>query len=89
MGFYVYIIQSQLDGRFYKGFSEHPLLRLTQHNQGQTQSTKPFIPWVLVYVEQLPSKASALQREKNLKKATRQRILSLLSHPKNMVHLFK
>ncbi|AXY75401.1 GIY-YIG nuclease family protein [Paraflavitalea soli] len=88
MSFYVYIIQSKVDESFYKGFSEDPLKRLLQHNAGETLSTRFLIPWKLVYVEQMASKTEALIREKNLKKATRERIHALLTHPKNIVIQF-
>ena len=88
MPFYVYIIQSQVDESFYKGFSEDPCKRLIQHNQGETFSTQRLVPWKLVYVESLQSKKEALVRERNLKKATRERIMALLIHPKNIVHQF-
>ena len=88
MAFYVYIIQSEKDGRFYKGFSENPVIRLCQHNAGETASTMHLCPWKLVYVEEFHSKSEALIREKNLKKATRERIIALLTHEKNMVNLF-
>jgi len=88
MAFYVYIIQSEVDGSFYKGFSENPLLRLQQHNEGQTSSTRFLRPWKLVFVEEMASKKEALIREKNLKKATRERLSALLIHPKNIVNRF-
>ncbi len=88
MAFYVYIIQSQIDKSFYKGFSEDPCKRLIQHNAGETISTRHLAPWKLVYVELLSSKTEALIRERNLKKATRERIMALLVHPKNIVHQF-
>jgi hypothetical protein len=40
------------------------------------------IPWRLVYVEEMNSKREALIREKNLKKATIERIRALIDHPK-------
>jgi putative endonuclease len=88
MPFYVYIIESAVDGSYYKGFSENPNTRLQQHNEGDTKSTRHFIPWKLIYVEEIISKKAALMRERNLKKATRQRIAALLLHPKNIVHKF-
>ena len=51
----VYIIQSQLDGCYYKGYSEHPLLRLNQHNNKECVYTSHKTPWVLVYVEEMES----------------------------------
>ena len=68
MPYYVYIIQSSIDGSFYKGFTEDPLLRLQRHNNGETASTRHLCPWTLVYVEELLSKTEALKREKLLKK---------------------
>ena len=88
MAFYVYIIQSEKDGSFYKGFSENPVIRLCQHNAGETASTMHLRPWKLVYVEEFLSKSQALIREKNLKKATRERIIALLAHKKNIISLF-
>ncbi len=88
MNYYVYIIRSQKNDSFYKGYSQDPGERLVQHNLGETQSTRHLIPWVLIYVEKMQSKSEALIRERNLKKATRERIHSLLTHPKNIVKLF-
>ncbi|PZR29021.1 MAG: endonuclease [Citrobacter freundii] len=88
MPHYVYILQSQLDLSFYKGYSENPKHRLLQHNDGQTPSTRHLRPWKLVYVELLNSKRDALIREKNLKKASRDRIHALLANHKNIVSLF-
>jgi len=68
MSFYVYIIQSSTDSSYYKGFSENPSSRLSQHNNGESTYTAAKIPWELIYVEELPSKRDALIREKALKK---------------------
>ena len=88
MPFYVYILQSEKDNSFYKGFSENPSQRIIQHNAGETSSTRHLVPWKLVYVEELASKTDALIREKNLKKATRERIIALISSPKNIISKF-
>ncbi|NCT93790.1 MAG: GIY-YIG nuclease family protein [Chitinophagaceae bacterium] len=88
MPYYVYIIQSEVDGSYYKGFSEDPSRRLIQHNEGTTLSTRHLLPWKLVYVEVLNSKQEALLREKNLKKATRERLEALIGHSKNIVSDF-
>ena len=88
MAYYVYIIESLEDGTFYKGYSEDPLKRLQQHNQGESKYTAGKMPWMLVYVEEYASRTEALLRERNLKKAVRSRIQSLLVHPKNIVGRF-
>jgi putative endonuclease len=88
MPYYVYIIQSEVDNSYYKGFTENPVTRLQRHNEGETSSTRHLVPWRLVYIEELPTKTAALIRERNLKKATRERINALIDHPKNIVHQF-
>jgi putative endonuclease len=86
--FYVYIIQSELDNSFYKGFSENPAQRLIQHNNKESHYTSAKTPWRLVHVEALPSKRDALIREKNLKKASIERLMALIASPKNIVLQF-
>lgn len=89
MAYYVYIIQSLKDGSFYKGFTENPLQRLAEHNNKESHYTSAKTPWKLVYVEEKSSKKEALIREKNLKKATIERIQALITLPKNIVTQFK
>jgi putative endonuclease len=88
MAYYVYIIQSEADNSFYNGFSENPSQRTMQHNTAETFSPKHLIPCKLVYGEEIPSKRDALIREKNLKKATGDRVMAVLTHPKNIVKKF-
>ncbi|MFM7358510.1 MAG: GIY-YIG nuclease family protein [Sediminibacterium sp.] len=88
MGHYVYIIESEQDGTFYKGYSQDPSKRLQQHNQGESKFTSGKMPWKLVYVEECGTKREALIRERNMKKAERSRIQHLLSHPKNIIGRF-
>lgn len=89
MAYYVYIIQSLTDKSYYKGYTEFPMQRLLQHNNQESQYTSAKTPWKLVYVEQMASKKEALIREKNLKKATVERIEALLTHTKNIVSAFQ
>lgn len=41
-----------------------------KNNSGQTKSTKPFIPWELVYFEPIQSREQALAREKYFKNSS-------------------
>ena len=86
MPFYVYIIQSQIDNSFYKGFSEDVFKRLLQHNAGESNYTSTKIPWKLVYYEEQPDKKTALIRERNLKKADKNRITELIKSNKNLLN---
>ena len=85
---YVYIIQSEVNNSYYKGYSENPVNRLAQHNNRKSPYTSHLIPWRLVYIEECESKAIALKRERNIKKATLERIEAMISHPKNILHRF-
>lgn len=73
--FFAYVIYSQKFNRFYKGFCQDLERRLKEHNSGHTKSTKPFIPWELVYFEPFQSREQALAREKYFKTAAGRRFL--------------
>ncbi|MCZ6595088.1 MAG: GIY-YIG nuclease family protein [Bacteroidetes bacterium] len=47
--------------------------RLLQHNNGLTSSTKSFIPWIIVLIEEFKSREKARLREKYLKSAAGRR----------------
>ena len=63
----VYVLKSVPTGRLYIGSSSDPERRLSEHNAGKTTSTKPYIPYVLIYTESYDSKTEALRREKQIK----------------------
>jgi putative endonuclease len=41
--------------------------RINEHNQGKTQSTKHWRPWILFFIETFDSRQEARLREKYLK----------------------
>ena len=86
MAYFVYIIRSNVDDTYYKGFSENPLNRLLQHNNCESHFTSAKVPWQLVFVQELPSKKDALIREKALKKYSHAQIKILITSTKNIVH---
>ena len=88
MSFYVYIIQSQKDGVYYKGSTCDPIKRVSDHNRGDSHYTSSRLPWKLVYVEELPSKRDMLIREKKLKRGNADYFLSLIQSPRNIAHRF-
>ncbi|MBT97405.1 MAG: endonuclease [Dehalococcoidia bacterium] len=65
--FYVYILRSERNGRYYIGSTGNLQNRVTQHNAGMTKSTKGFRPWQLIYQEEFHSLSEARQRESKLK----------------------
>ena len=85
---YVYIIQSEADGSYYKGYSEAPSDRLLQHNAGWSSYTRNKVPWQLVYVERLDSRREALIRERVLKKYSHAQIAQLIASSKNVLQAY-
>ena len=65
--YYVYILESEVNGRFYIGYSEQTDRRLLEHNSGKVKSTRPYRPWKKVYIEEFPTEIEAMSREKDLK----------------------
>lgn len=65
--FYVYVLQSQIDKKFYTGFTSNLERRLEEHENGLTLSTKHRRPLDLIYFEACISEKDALHREKYLK----------------------
>jgi putative endonuclease len=66
MSYFIYILKSLKDGRYYIGSSDVKN-RLDYHNQGRQRSTKHRTPFVLIYTEEHPSRTVALAREKQIK----------------------
>ena len=65
--FYVYILQSEKNGRYYVGYTRDINDRLKHHNSGANKSTKPYRPWKLIFQESHIDKRSAWLREKKIK----------------------
>ncbi len=65
---YVYILQSDQDGRFYTGYSRDVERRLWRHNAGLVKSTRNRRPLKLVYRELCGNLAEAKSRERQLKR---------------------
>lgn len=69
--FYVYILKSKKDNNLYIGSTNDLKRRINEHNAGLVFSTKPRIPFELVYYEAYKSESDARKREKNLKLRSR------------------
>ena len=89
MPHYVYILQSQVDLSYYKGYSENPTIRLIQHNNKDSSYTSTKVPWSLVYLESCETKTIALKRERALKKYSTSQIENLIYSGRNIVNEFK
>ena len=65
--YYVYILLSEKDGKFYTGYSSDLTKRLESHNNGLVNSTKARRPLKLLYFEGCLNQQDATRREKYLK----------------------
>ena len=84
--YYVYILESLLDGDYYKGSTEDYAKRLLQHNNGESQFTKSKMPWRLIFVAVFDAKKAALIEEKRLKKCNKEYLKWLVTQPQNMLN---
>jgi putative endonuclease len=73
--FNAYVIKSIRTTFLYKGHCENLQERLKQHNAGQTQSTRPHLPFEIIHFEEFPTRAEAIKREKYFKSAAGRRFL--------------
>jgi putative endonuclease len=65
--FYTYALYSRKFDRIYIGQTDNLQNRLKRHNKGKVKSTKPYIPWEIVYYEKFNSRTEAIRRERELK----------------------
>lgn len=67
MFYYVYILKSKRDNKFYTGYTKNLKLRFEKHMNGLVNSTKERRPLKLVYFEGCLNQQDATHREKYLK----------------------
>ena len=67
MYYYVYVLLSEKDGKFYTGYTDNLSKRLKLHNSGKVTSTKNRVPLKLIYYEGCLNQQDATRREKYLK----------------------
>jgi len=64
---YVYVLKSLVNNRFYTGSTNDLVRRLEEHNRGKSKYTKLTRPFALVYKEKYFSQIEARRRERFLK----------------------
>ena len=78
--YYVYILRSLVNNRYYIGCTNDLESRLAKHNQGYVQSTKAYRPWEMIYQEIYGTLGEARRRERELKSwKSRKRIEALIN----------
>ena len=82
--FFVYVLLSKIDNKFYIGFTDSIQDRIKAHNSGKVESTKQRKPFELIYYEAYLDKRDAEGREKFLKSGSGHRFLR-----KQLKHFFE
>lgn len=75
--FYVYVLESKKDGKRYIGYTNNLKKRIEEHKKGQSFSTKPRLPFKLIYFEGCLDQNDAKRREGYLKTVQGRRFLGL------------
>ena len=73
--FYVYVIRSKKDNKWYTGLTKDLRKRFNEHNNGQVFSTKGRGPFELIYYEVCFNEHDTIAREKYLKSGMGKRYL--------------
>jgi len=72
---YVYLLTSKKNGKWYIGSTHDLQKRILRHNAGQNKSTKSGVPWKLIYCEISLNQRDIRAREKYLKSGMGRRYL--------------
>ncbi|MBI2095006.1 MAG: GIY-YIG nuclease family protein [Candidatus Omnitrophica bacterium] len=67
MDYYVYVLKSMKNNRFYTGSTQNLEKRLMEHQTGQSKATRYVRPFKLLFFETYPTRSEAVRREKALK----------------------
>ena len=85
--FYLYILNSIKDGRYYLGSCADINKRFNQHNSGLVKSTKVHLPWKIVYTEEYKTLSEARKREYQVKSwKKRAAIEKLINFKESRIH---
>ena len=67
MSHFVYILQSEENGRYHVGRSQNPERRVEHHNSTSTGFTARYRPWELVFRQEFATKEEAVKAEQLIK----------------------
>ena len=65
--YYTYAINSINRNYIYVGITNSVKLRINRHNEGKNRTTKPYCPFVLIYLKFFKTRSEARKHEKYLK----------------------
>ena len=73
--YYVYLLQSLKNSKWYTGFTKDLQKRILEHNKAKNFATKSKVPYKLIYYEACINEKDAKAREKYLKSGMGKRYL--------------
>jgi len=68
--YYTYVIKSKIRNYIYVGLTSNVDRRFDEHNKGKNKTTKPYLPFDLLFSENHSTRVEARKREKYLKSGT-------------------
>ena len=77
--YYVYAISSENKNYIYVGLTDNIQRRVHQHNSGYEQTTKPYLPFKLIYTEEFATREEARKREKYFKSGAGKKRLKMIT----------
>ena len=72
------MLESEKNRRRYSGMTQDIERRLSEHNSGKSKFTSLFIPWKLIYKEEVEGIENARKREKYFKSGAGRRFINNL-----------
>ncbi len=76
--FTTYAIKSKIKKYIYVGLTNNINRRFLQHNTGKEKTTKPYLPFDLIYTKEFESRVEARKHEKYLKSGSGKEFLKSL-----------
>jgi putative endonuclease len=76
--YYVYALKSEQRNYIYVGLTNDLERRILEHNRGYNKTTKPYLPFLLIYEESFETRQEARKREKYLKGGSGKKFLKSL-----------
>jgi len=76
--YYVYAISSLERNYIYVGLSDNVDRRFSEHNEGRNKTTKPYLPFRLIYIEECETREAARKIEKYYKSGIGKEKLKLI-----------
>ena len=67
MSWFLYILKSKVNEKFYVGISQNPERRLEYHNSIEKGFTSRYRPWEIIFTKEFRIRADAQAFEKKLK----------------------